>query len=176
MASAMTINGYPAKVVYDDEIEMFRGEFLGLNGGADFYAEDVKTLRKEGELSLQVFLEECERQGIEPHKHYSGNFRLRIDPEIHRQYAIDAAAAGDSLNESVTAVLQKVAELSESMSTSVSEALEAIEAVMTRQAASSAARKVAAKKSPGKAPKKRAVKNATVAKHRLKPTRNSASA
>ena len=69
MASAMMINGYPAKVDYDDEIEMFRGEFLGLNGGADFYAEDVKTLRSEGELSLQVFLGECERQGIEPRTH-----------------------------------------------------------------------------------------------------------
>ena len=42
---------------YDPEIEMFRGEFLGLNGGADFYACDIEGLRKEGSLSLKVFLE-----------------------------------------------------------------------------------------------------------------------
>lgn len=34
---------------------MFRGEFVGLNGGADFYAKDIDSLHKEGEISLKVF-------------------------------------------------------------------------------------------------------------------------
>ncbi len=34
----MNIDGYCAIIKYDPEIEMFRGEFSGLNGGADFYA------------------------------------------------------------------------------------------------------------------------------------------
>jgi predicted HicB family RNase H-like nuclease len=29
----MTINGYNAVIAYDEEIDMFRGEFTGLNGG-----------------------------------------------------------------------------------------------------------------------------------------------
>ena len=32
----MEINGFNAVIKYDPEIEMFRGEFVGLNGGADF--------------------------------------------------------------------------------------------------------------------------------------------
>jgi predicted HicB family RNase H-like nuclease len=34
--NTLTINGYNAVVSYDEEIDMFRGEFVGLNGGADF--------------------------------------------------------------------------------------------------------------------------------------------
>lgn len=35
-------------VAYDPEIEMFRGEFVGLSGGTDFYAADVASLKAEG--------------------------------------------------------------------------------------------------------------------------------
>ena len=64
MMNTMEIEGYRAVIRYDPEIEMFRGEFLGLNGGADFYACDIEGLHKEGSLSLKVFLEMCdERRG-----------------------------------------------------------------------------------------------------------------
>lgn len=39
--------GYQAVITYDPEIEMFRGEFVGLNGGADFYAKDPESLKRE---------------------------------------------------------------------------------------------------------------------------------
>ncbi len=84
---------------------MFRGEFVGLNGGADFYAADVEGLRHEGETSLRVFLEACKRRGIEPRKQFSGKFSLRVDPATHEAAAI--AAHGQSLNQGVTdAILQ----------------------------------------------------------------------
>ena len=56
--NTMTINGYQAVISFDPDIQMFRGEFVGLNGGADFYAKDVDGLRREGEISLRIFLEE----------------------------------------------------------------------------------------------------------------------
>ena len=34
---------------------MFRGEFVNLNGGADFYATNVEDLHKEGKISLDAF-------------------------------------------------------------------------------------------------------------------------
>ena len=42
MVNIIEINGYRAIIQYDPEIEMFRGEFIGLNGGADFYATDYR--------------------------------------------------------------------------------------------------------------------------------------
>jgi predicted HicB family RNase H-like nuclease len=59
MINQMTIDGVKAVITYDSEIDMFRGEFLGLNGGADFYAQDAEGLRREGAISLQVFLDAC---------------------------------------------------------------------------------------------------------------------
>jgi predicted HicB family RNase H-like nuclease len=64
----MTINEYQATIAFDSDIQMFRGEFVGLNGGADFYAKDVDGLRSEGAISLQVFLEVCAEDGVDPRK------------------------------------------------------------------------------------------------------------
>ncbi len=96
--NVMTINGYHAVISFDEEINMFRGEFTGLNGGADFYAKDIDTLRKEGEISLKVFLDACLERGIEPRKHYSGKFNLRVPPDLHEKLATQAAAHGKSIN------------------------------------------------------------------------------
>ena len=99
--------GYKAVIAYDPEIEMFRGDFIGLNGGADFYAKDLEGLRREGAESLRAFLEECERHGISPHKSHKGNFALRLDPEIYQQASIAAAAEGKSLNTFITDVVRQ---------------------------------------------------------------------
>ena len=66
MRSTIEIGGYRAIVQYDPEVEMFRGELIGLNGGADFYAKNIAGLRKEGALSLKVFLEMCREDGVNP--------------------------------------------------------------------------------------------------------------
>ena len=97
--NTMTINGYQAVIAFDPDIQMFRGEFVGLNGGADFYAKDVDGLRHEGEVSLRVFLEACVEDGVDPRKHFSGKFSLRVDPELHEAASIAAAASGQSLNQ-----------------------------------------------------------------------------
>ena len=94
----MTLDGYSAKIEYDAELDVFRGEILGLTGGADFYGKNPKELRAEFKKSLQVFLEVCREKGIEPRRNYSGKFNLRIPPELHEQLAIAAQAEGKSIN------------------------------------------------------------------------------
>lgn len=65
MRSAIEIDGHRAIVQYDPEIDMFRGEFISLNGSADFYAKDIAGLRKESALSLKVLLEMCREDGVQ---------------------------------------------------------------------------------------------------------------
>ncbi len=109
MINVMTIGGYQAVITFDPEIKMFRGEFVGLNGGADFYARDVEGLQREGEISLKVFLEACAEDGVEPRKHFSGKFILRIDPVTHEAAAIAAAAQGKSLNQWAVEAIKEAA-------------------------------------------------------------------
>ncbi|MCE2486209.1 MAG: type II toxin-antitoxin system HicB family antitoxin [Desulfurellaceae bacterium] len=66
MKNMTEINGYWALIQFDPGIDMFRGEFVGLNGGADFYARDIAGLKAEGEASLKVFLAMCREDGVEP--------------------------------------------------------------------------------------------------------------
>ena len=105
--NTMLIDGYNAVVKYDPDIEMFRGEFVGLNGGADFYAADVEGLKREGVISLRMFLDECRKKGREPRTSYSGNLSLRIPPELHAAVAADAAAEGVSINRRIIALLSR---------------------------------------------------------------------
>jgi len=55
MKNVMKINDVKAVIAFDPEINMFRGEFVGLNGGADFYSTDIDGLRREGETSWKGF-------------------------------------------------------------------------------------------------------------------------
>ena len=107
MNNVMEINGHKAIIQYDPETELLRGEFIGLNGGADFYADNVTDLHKEGAASLQVFLAVCQEQGIEPYKHYSGRFNVRVSPNIHAAAVAAAAANNISLNEWVSKTLDR---------------------------------------------------------------------
>ena len=103
----MTVDEYQAKIEYDEEIDLFRGEILGLSGGADFYGKNPKELRTEFKKSLQVFLEVCKEKGIEPRRHFSGKFYLRIPPELHERLAIEAQAQGKSINTLAQEALQE---------------------------------------------------------------------
>jgi len=106
MINTLEIDGYRAVIQYDPEIDMFRGEFIGLNGGADFYAKDIDGLRREGKISLRVFLDMCAEDGVNPRKEYSGKFNIRIPKELHFKLVQSAAAAGKSLNRQVVDILE----------------------------------------------------------------------
>jgi predicted HicB family RNase H-like nuclease len=96
--NTMTVDGFHAKIEYDEELDLFRGEILGLNGGADFYGKNPKELCTEFKKSLKVFLDVCQEKGIEPKRNFSGKFNLHISPELHEQLAISAQAQGKSIN------------------------------------------------------------------------------
>jgi predicted HicB family RNase H-like nuclease len=105
----MTIDGVKAVITYDSDIDMFRGEFLGLNGGADFYAQDAEGLRREGAISLRVFLDACKEDNVDPFKSYSGKFILRVPPEDHAAISLAASASGKSLNQWAVEILKQAA-------------------------------------------------------------------
>ena len=105
--NVMEINGIKAVIAYDPEINMFRGEFVGLNGGADFYATDIDGLRHEGEISLKVFIEMCAEEGVSPYKQNSGRFNLRLPRELHDKAVTLAKASGKSVNAWIADVIRQ---------------------------------------------------------------------
>lgn len=41
----LIINNHRAVITYDPDTDMLRGEFLGLNGGADFYSSALSSTK-----------------------------------------------------------------------------------------------------------------------------------
>lgn len=101
----MTADGFHAKIEYDPEIDVFRGEILGLSGGADFYGKNPRELRKEFKTSLKVYLDICKEKGRKPLKQYSGKFNLRVSEELHKKIAREADAEDKSINQWVVDIL-----------------------------------------------------------------------
>lgn len=104
--NTMIIDGQKATISYDEDIDMFRGEFIGLNGGADFYAADIAGLHQEGAASLKVFLAMCREDGVEPYRAFSGKFNVRLAPELHADVVAAAKSKGESLNQFVAETLK----------------------------------------------------------------------
>lgn len=110
MKNVMEIDGHKAVLSFDPEIGMIRGEFLGLSGGADFYADSVDRLVEEGRQSLRVFLEMCREKDVEPFRAFSGRFNVRLDPRTHEAAVVAATAENKSLNEWVAEVIERAAD------------------------------------------------------------------
>jgi len=98
----MQYKGYLAKVEYDDTVKAFHGRVIGIKDVVTFEGASVKVLEKEFHASVDTYIDFCNSLGVKANKPYSGEFRLRIDPNLHRQLAIAAELAGESLNKFVT--------------------------------------------------------------------------
>lgn len=108
MKNIITLGDYSARIEFDPDTDMFRGEILGLSGGADFYGKTPEQLRAEFKKSLAFYLKTCTKKGIEPRKQYSGKLMLRVSPEVHERAALLAQAQGKSINAWIADTLSKV--------------------------------------------------------------------
>jgi len=106
MKNVMEISGVKAVIAFDPEINMFRGEFVGLNGGADFYSTDIDGLRREGETSLKVFMDMCAEEGVSPYRKTSGRLNLRLSQELYDKASTLAKASGKSVNAWIADVIR----------------------------------------------------------------------
>ncbi|MCF8107285.1 MAG: type II toxin-antitoxin system HicB family antitoxin [Desulfohalobiaceae bacterium] len=111
MSTILEIGGYQALISDEPDNGFFRGEFLGLKGGAEFYAPDLEKIRQEGEASLRVFLKMCSEDEVDPNLEFSGKIELSVSPDLHERLAFLAEVSGKSLQEWIREVLQQRADM-----------------------------------------------------------------
>lgn len=107
--NTMIHKGYTARIEFDERDSIFVGRVLGLRTVISFHGETVKQLRKQFEIAVDEFLKDCKEQGIRPEKPASGKILLRVPPEVHGAALVAAQAAGKSLNQWATEVLEDAA-------------------------------------------------------------------
>lgn len=105
--NTMNHKGYTARVEFDERDSLFVGRVLGLHTIISFHGETVIELRSAYETAIEEFLQDCKEQGIRPEKPASGKLMLRVPPEVHGAALVAAQAAGKSLNQWATEVLEE---------------------------------------------------------------------
>lgn len=105
--NTMTYKGYAARVEYSEDDECFVGHIAGIRDAVGFHGESVAELRAAFEEAVDDYLATCAKLGREPNHPYSGQFRLRLKPELHARAAIAAETGGKSLNAWVSEVIER---------------------------------------------------------------------
>ena len=104
----MEYKGYVARIEFDEDAKLFHGEVVNTRDVITFQGISVDELEKALKDSVDDYLEFCKQRDEEPERPYSGNFRLRVTPALHRALAMRAKSAGQSLNSCIVNLLKEL--------------------------------------------------------------------
>jgi predicted HicB family RNase H-like nuclease len=106
--TTMTHDGYVARVELDEEAGLFHGEVVNTRDVLTFQGRTLDELKTAFADTIADYVDWCRERGKEPERPYSGNFTLRVSPELHRRIAAAAAREGKSVNAYVVSALERV--------------------------------------------------------------------
>ena len=71
MTNTMSYKGYSARIEYDDDDGIFKGQIAGIRDGVGFHADTVDGLREAFQDAVENYLETCaaigkSRRGLTP--------------------------------------------------------------------------------------------------------------
>src|SRR4029077_2805007 len=107
--TTMTHDGYVATIELDEEGGLFHGEVINTRDVLTFQGRTLNELKVAFADTIADYIEWCRERGKEPERPYSGNFTVRISPELHRRVATAAARSGKSVNTFVAETLDRSA-------------------------------------------------------------------
>lgn len=94
----MKYKNFEAAVKFDEDAEIFHGEVVNTRDVITFQGISVKELKQAFRDSVEDYLEFCRERGEQPNQPFSGEFVVRISPELHRQLYRKAKRSGKSLD------------------------------------------------------------------------------
>lgn len=104
--NTMLHKGFTARIEYDERDHILVGRLLGIRCIISFHADTVSALREAFVKAVDDYLADCKAEGVKPEKPASGKLLLRVPPEVHGKALVAAQAAGKSLNQWASEVLQ----------------------------------------------------------------------
>lgn len=107
--TTMTHDGYVATVELDEGASFFHGEVINTRDVLTFQGSTLDELRSAFSDTIEDYVAWCAERGKTPERPYSGNFTLRLSPELHRRVATVAARSGKSVNAFVAEALERAA-------------------------------------------------------------------
>jgi predicted HicB family RNase H-like nuclease len=95
----LTYKGFLGSTDYDENAEVFYGTLVNANTIMSFRGSSVEELKTSFHNLVDSYLADCERDGLEPEKPFSGKITVRVSPLLHRRFAIKAAERKESMNQ-----------------------------------------------------------------------------
>lgn len=90
---------YTTVLEVDAEAGVIFGHTIGMADEVTFQGETVAEAEESFRKSIDFYLECCQKDGRAPCKPFTGEFRVRIAPEMHRSLVLIGEAFGLSTNE-----------------------------------------------------------------------------
>ncbi|KQN70783.1 MULTISPECIES: type II toxin-antitoxin system HicB family antitoxin [unclassified Duganella] len=99
--SDITLNykGYCGSIETSVEDDCLFGKILFITDLVTYEATTPAQLKSAFENAVDLYVEQCSAQGLQPDKPFSGTLNVRLTQEMHRAAAIKAAGMGQTLNE-----------------------------------------------------------------------------
>ena len=107
--TTMTHLGYVAVIELDEDAGLFHGEVINTRDVLTFQGRTLDELKTAFADTIADYVEWCRERGKGPERPYSGNFTVRLSPELHRRIATAAAREGKSVNAFIAERLERVA-------------------------------------------------------------------
>lgn len=99
--------GYTGVFQYDPQLEILTGHVVDIGDEIYFEGASVEEVRTNMAAVVDEYLRVCEERGEDPDRPFSGNLRLRMDSQLHRQIVREAAMSGKSLNRFIVETLEE---------------------------------------------------------------------
>lgn len=98
--------GYLGSVEMSQEDGCLHGRIQFINDIVTYEGNTVPELIQNFQAAVDEYLAYCERKGKEPNKPFSGNFNIRIGPELHKLVAFEARKHNTSINDVICKVIE----------------------------------------------------------------------
>ena len=106
MIDMMEYKGYLGSVHYSDEDECFYGKIEHIRDLISYEGQDVASIKKSFEDSVEDYLKTCKVKNKTPDKPFKGSFNVRTGPELHRLIYIFAQEKKANLKNIIVTALE----------------------------------------------------------------------
>jgi predicted HicB family RNase H-like nuclease len=94
----MRYKGYMGCSKVNEKEGLIFGEVVGLRDVITYQGRTVREARRAFRESIDLYLQTCSDEGIDPDRRFSGKLLIRTTPIVHRALAAHAKSHGVSIN------------------------------------------------------------------------------
>jgi predicted HicB family RNase H-like nuclease len=109
LANIIEYKGYQAKIEYSSEDKVFFGKVLDISDTIIFEINNSNEVESVFKNVIDDYLDMCSKINKEPSKKFSGNFNVRISPELHKKAVKNARLSNITLNKYIENAIEAYA-------------------------------------------------------------------